>query len=165
MAKQGYIASLSLADPNVGRRPASIEHERDTAIRELLDLNEFQPRDDVDGPYDVAISILDGRLVLDVVNVLGGRLPSLVLSLRPYRRVVKDYFMIVSSYEEARREGNMSKLEAVDMGRRGVHDEGARLLVERLSDKIVMDHGTARRFFSLICVLHFGQVRSPIIGG
>ena len=166
MKNKGVIASLSLDDPNVGKRPAHVDYERDVAIREILEENVFCPVDDDGGPYDVSISLQDGRLVLDVMNSLGVSLPSLVLSLRPYRRVVKDYFMIVSSYEQARAQGNMVKLEAIDMGRRGVHDEGADLFMERLSDKVSIDHATARRFFTLICVMHFGQVRSPInVGG
>lgn len=161
----GGIASLSLDDPNAGRRPSYVEYERDAAIREILEENVFLPVDDAGGPYDVSISLQDGRLVLDIMNSSGVSIPSLVLSLRPYRRVVKDYFMIVQSYEQARAEGNMVKLEAIDMGRRGVHDEGAQLFMERLADKISVDHATARRFFTLICVMHFGQVRSPINAG
>ena len=98
-------------------------------------------------------------LVLRIRNTDGHDLPMLVLSLKPYRRVIEDYFLIIASYEEARRNGVLQKLETIDMARRGLHNEGAELLRERLADKIDMDFETARRFFTLICALHRNHVK------
>lgn len=162
LKKQQCIVSLSL---NLGGGVScapSVVYERENAVREILDENSFDPAGDIVGPYDVEISIQDGRLMIAVSGADGDELPALVMSLRPYRRVIKDYFMIVASYEQARADGNLSKLEAIDMGRRGVHDEGAELVISTLSGKIEIDFMTARRFFTLICVLHFGQARAPV---
>ena len=115
-------------------------------------VNENTP--DTTGPYDLDLSIHDGRLVMEISNTDGTKLPALLLSVKPYTRLVRDYFMMIESYEAVRARGAAHQLEAVDMGRRGLHDEGANLLMDRLQDKIEMDHPTARRLFTLICVLH-----------
>jgi len=115
----------------------------------------FQPiKNQGSGPYALSLSVEENRLVFRIENDAGDELPMLVLSLKPYKRLVKDYFMIVRSYDEAMREGKPSRIEAIDMGRRGLHNEGAEGLQERLADKIEMDFDTARRLFTLICVLH-----------
>ena len=98
-------------------------------------------------------------LVFRFKNSRSEELPLLAISPRPYKKLIQDYFMMVESYEQVRHEGNPYKLEAIDMGRRGVHNEGATLLKERLAEKIEMDFETARRFFTLICVLHLGGQR------
>lgn len=134
-----------------------IQKDRKTALHDLKIDSFFQPQSDKNGPYHVELSTEENRLVFRISNDLGQMLPILVLSLKPYQRLIKDYFMIVQSYDEAIREGKPSRIEAIDMGRRGLHNEGAELLIERLNTKIDMDLSTARRLFTLICVLHIGK--------
>ncbi|MAF98079.1 MAG: hypothetical protein CMH26_05525 [Micavibrio sp.] len=132
--------------------------DRDIALRDLAAENSFQPAGDDQGPYKLKLAIEENRLVFRATNSLGTELPMLVLSLKPYARLIKDYFLIVRSYDEALRDGKPSRIEAIDMGRRGLHNEGAELLKDRLSGKIEMDFDTARRLFTLICVLHDGKI-------
>ncbi len=131
-----------------------IEIDRRAAVHDLQMDSYFQPLKNAQGPYTLTLSIQDNRLVIEMENANGEPIPMLVLSLKPYKRLIQDYFMIVSSYDDAMRDGRTSRIEAIDMGRRGLHNEGADLLLERLSDKIDMDHVTARRLFTLICALH-----------
>ncbi len=131
-----------------------LNHEKELALNALREDSLFQPETDLPGPYDLDLKIQDGRLVMDIRTLDSTALPTLVLSIKPYTRLVRDYFMLIESYETIRQTGNPDQLEAVDMGRRGLHDEGATLLKERLSGKIDLDHATARRLFTLICVLH-----------
>lgn len=135
-----------------------IGRDRAIALKDLALGSVFQPAGNENGPYDLALSVEENRLVFRVSDAGGAALPSLVLSLRPYARLVKDYFMIVRSYDEAIKGANPSRIEAIDMGRRGLHNEGASLLQERLGSRIAMDHDTARRLFTLICVLHEERV-------
>ena len=107
-----------------------------------------------------SLSVEENRLVFRMKNVNGVDIPMLVLSLKPYKRLIKDYFLIVRSYDEAMREGKPSRIEAIDMGRRGLHNEGAEALQERLLGKVEMDFDTARRLFTLICVLHAQNVHA-----
>lgn len=133
-----------------------LERDRHMALSDLLLDSHFKPVQDENGPYDVEIAIEEGRLVFRIKNAKGADLPMLVLSPRPYKRLIQDYFMIVNSFDAAMKEGKPSRIEAIDMGRRGLHDEGATLLMERLEDKFEMSHKTARRLFTLICILHAG---------
>ncbi len=135
-----------------------VSRDYEIALRDLKQDSCFQPVGDESGPYGLRLSIEDNRLVFHIQNNAGEDLPYLVLSLTPYRRLIKDYFMIVRSYDEAVIEGKPSRIEAIDMGRRGLHNEGAELLMERLGGKITVDFDTARRLFSLICVLHSGKI-------
>ena len=137
-----------------------IARDRQIALRDLKTENHFKPEDDDNGPYDIKLSIEENRMVFRITNTHGEDLPTLVLSLTPYRRLIKDYFIIVQSYDEAIKGANPSRIEAIDMGRRGLHNEGAELLMERLKDKIEMDFDTARRLFTLICVLHAGKIHA-----
>lgn len=139
---------------------AFIQAERDNAISELLECNVFTPAGDKNAPYHLVLMVKDQRLIVEIQSMKGGDLPTLVLSLRPYKRIIQDYFMMVESYNNARHLG-ADKLEAIDMGRRGIHNEGAEKLKERLASKVEIDFDTARRLFTLICVLHIGQVRGP----
>ncbi len=132
--------------------------DREIALKDLKAGSVFKPHGDENGPYSIALSIEENRLVFRGENALGEDMPMMVLSLTPYRRLIKDYFIIVQSYDEAMRNGNPSKIEAIDMGRRGLHNEGAELLQERLKGKIEMDMSTARKLFTLICVLHAGKI-------
>lgn len=151
---------LIAVDLDDGGRPApspEIEQERRVAILDLLEENSFTlPRRDgrvAHGPYRLAIGLRDGRLVFDVRGEGGEAAAEFHLSLGPFRQVVKDYFQICESYWGAVRSLPPSQIETVDMARRGIHNEGARVLQERLAGKVQLDEGTARRLFTLICVL------------
>ena len=149
-----HIKSVKIVDLDLNEDQGLIRRDRMIALRDLVLQSRFQPTKDNNGPYDLALSVEEGRLIFRMTNAKGIELPMLVLSLKPYKRLIKDYFMIVRSYDEAMREGKPSRIEAIDMGRRGLHNEGAEQLQERLAEKIDMDFDTARRLFTLICVLH-----------
>ena len=128
---------------------------------DLLEDNTFilPNRDDrvvPSGPYKIGLSIQDKRLVFDIQTESGKPAAQFLMSLGPFRQVVKDYFAICKSYFDAVRNLPPAQIETIDMARRGIHDEGARVLIERLDGKADVDHDTARRLFTLICVLHFG---------
>lgn len=148
------IISLELSGVKELPEKHLLRRDRDIALRDILHNNYFKPQGDEHGPYSLEISIENGRLVFKIKNAKEQDLPMLVLSPKPYKRLIQDYFMIVNSYDAAIREGKPSKIEAIDMGRRGLHNEGASLLKERLEDKIDMDFDTSRRLFTLICILH-----------
>ena len=130
------------------------EHEREVAIFDLLEQNSFAPVDAPGGPYDLRLSMTEGRLCFDITDGAGFERRHL-LSLTPIRGVIKDYFMVCDSYYDAIRGATAQQIEALDMGRRGLHNEGSEKLQERLSGKVEIDHLTARRLFTLICALHF----------
>lgn len=153
-APKSKITTIQLIEPDNVCPTQHIYRDRETALNDLRKDSFFQPEKDSDGPYNLTLSIEDNRLVFRIKNQSGKDLPTLVLSLKPYRSIIKDYFLIMHSYEEALIDGKPSRIEAIDMGRRGLHNEGAGLMMERLSDKIKMDQDTARRLFTLICVLH-----------
>lgn len=148
------ITDITITDLELNETQELIRRDREIALHDLKRKSVFQPAKDDNGPYKISLSVEENRLVFRIKNTKGEDLPMLVLSLKPYRRLVKDYFMIVRSYDEAMREGKPSRIEAIDMGRRGLHNEGAEYMQERLADKITMDFDTARRLFTLICVLH-----------
>ncbi|MDH5723078.1 MAG: UPF0262 family protein [Alphaproteobacteria bacterium] len=157
LRKNSYIKTLDLITDSYDITSDLLERDRQSALNDIISKNAFQPAKDRQGPYSLELYIEDDRLVFHITNSKGKDLNYLVLSLKPYRRVIKDYFMIVQSYDNAVKEGKPSRIEAIDMGRRGLHNEGAALLQERLSDKIMLDDNTARRLFTLICVLHMGK--------
>lgn len=150
------IAHISLHEPACegSSGGAFMQHERSQALNDLTSSSHFQPLNDNQGPYVVRLSLQNGYLVMDLQNGDSQSLQTMALSLRPYHRIIQDYFLMIRSYEEARLIAGPEKLEAIDMGRRGIHNEGAQMLMERLEDKIEMDFETARKFFTLICVLH-----------
>ncbi len=148
------IASITLDEHTVVRRSADIEHERATAIADLLEENSFAPTSGRDGPFDLHLAIGENRLNLDIRSQANGSSETIVLPLAPFRGIIKDYFMVCESYYAAVRAARLAQVEAIDMGRRSLHDEGSALLIERLADKVAIDHATARRLFTLICVLH-----------
>ena len=155
------IIAIDLDDSGLPPPTPEIEQERRVAIFDLLEDNSFAlpPRDGRDmpgGPYRLALSIRDKRLVFDIATDSGDPAAAFHLSLGPFRQVVKDYFQICESYFDAVKTLPPSQIETVDMARRGIHNEGARVLQERLDGKAVVDTDTARRLFTLICVLHFG---------
>ena len=156
-----HIALIELDDRNLPPPTPEIEQERKVAMFDLMEENSFSlpNRDDrvaPDGPYKVGLSIRDKRLVFDVRTEDGGPAAEFHLSLGPFRQVVKDYFAICKSYFDAVKTLPPAQIETIDMARRGIHNEGARVLMERLEGKAEVDNDTARRLFTLICVLHFG---------
>tara|TARA_B100001989_G_C24545333_1_gene470345 strand:- start:604 stop:1113 length:510 start_codon:yes stop_codon:yes gene_type:complete len=157
LRKNSYIENLDLITDAYDISSELLERDRQQAMKDILVKNAFQPAKDRHGPYTLELYTEDNRLIFHITNNKGKDLNYLVLSLKPYRRIIKDYFLIVRSYDDAVKDGKPSRIEAIDMGRRGLHNEGATLLLERLSDKIMLDMDTARRLFTLICVLHSGK--------
>ena len=149
------IAALELDQKSIVRWSPEVEHERDVAVFDLLEANRFKLVDGFDGPYRVVLSLREGNLVLDVRADGGGEAAEVVLAVRPLRRVVKDYFLICDSYFQAIKGATPSRIEAIDMARRGLHNEGSELLRERLDGKARTDLETARRLFTLLCALHW----------
>jgi len=149
------LVSVELDEGSIGRGSPDIEHERAVAIYDLLEENSFALSGNPGGPYQLYLSIQEKRLVFDIRDEAGSPVVTHILSLSPFRRIVRDYFMICESYYEMIRTAAPSRIEAVDMGRRGVHNEGSQVLIERLEGKIDVDFDTARRLFTLICVLHW----------
>ena len=133
-----------------------IEADREQAVADLAAANHFAPLigSAAPGPYALHLSIQEGRLVFDIRDVAGAPLVAVGLALGPFRRLVKDYQMLVDSHIKAVEEGREQRIQAIDMGRRGLHNEGAELMTQRLAGKIDIDFDTARRLFTLVCVLH-----------
>ncbi len=148
------IAKITLDEHSVVRRNADVEHERAVAITDLLADNSFVPKSSLAGPFHLHLDVASSRLVMDIRDTADKSLEQVVLPLSPFRKIVKDYFMICGSYYSAVREASPSKIEAIDMGRRALHDEGGEKLRERIADQVEVDLNTARRLFTLLCVLH-----------
>ncbi|MDO9416230.1 UPF0262 family protein [Pararhizobium sp.] len=142
-------------DETIGRSTPDVEHERAVAIFDLIEENSFTPEGHPGGPYRLKLSLMEKRLVFAITTEAGDTVATHILSLTPFRRIVKDYFMICESYYAAIRSSTPSQIEAIDMGRRGIHNEGSQTLMDRLSGKIGMDFDTARRLFTLVCVLYW----------
>jgi uncharacterized protein (UPF0262 family) len=153
--KKKRLIAVELDEASISRSTPDIEHERAAAIYDLVEENRFAPVGHAGGPYRLVIALIDRKLVFDVRDESGAPIVAHGLSLNPFRKIVKDYFLICDSYYRAIRTATPSQIEAIDMGRRGVHDEGSRVLAERLEGKVVLDHDTARRLFTLICALHW----------
>jgi len=152
--KARCIVDVALDEQSVARRTPQVEHERAVALFDLLEANDFQLVGGEAGPYKLHIGIFEQRLVFGVHAADDRKLRDIVLSLTPFRKVVKDYFLICESYYAAIKKLGPSQIEALDMGRRAIHDEASELLRERLEGKIEVDFDTARRLFTLICALH-----------
>jgi uncharacterized protein (UPF0262 family) len=148
------IANITLDEHTVLRRNDDIEHERAVAIADLLAENSFITKAGHAGPFHLHLGIEENRLRLDVRNTADETLERVVLPLTQFRGVVKDYFMVCGSYYSAVRSNNPSRIEAIDMGRRALHNEGSELLRESLAEQVDVDLNTARRLFTLLCVLH-----------
>ena len=143
-------------DESIGRSTPDVEHERAVAIFDLVEENTFAPTgDEKGGPYKLKLSMVDGRLVFAISREDSSPVITHILSLTPFRRIIKDYYLICESYYEAIRVSTPSQIEAIDMGRRGLHNEGSQTLMDRLNGKIEVDFDTARRLFTLVCVLHW----------
>ncbi|SCB30295.1 UPF0262 family protein [Rhizobium multihospitium] len=155
MAKGVFRLSDVVLDDTIGRSTPDVEHERAVAIFDLIEENTFTPVGHQGGPYLLNLSLVEQKLVFDIRTEDGSVVATHILSLTPFRRIVKDYFMICESYYEAIRSATPSRIEAIDMGRRGIHNEGSQTLMDRLNGKISVDFDTARRLFTLVCVLHW----------
>lgn len=142
-------------DESIGRSTPDVEHERAVAIFDLIEENSFEPNGHSGGPYKLNISLVDSKLVFTIRTEDEQAVATHILSLTPFRRIIKDYFMICESYYEAIRSSTPSQIEAIDMGRRGIHNDGSQTLMDRLSGKIKVDFDTARRLFTLVCVLYW----------
>ncbi|MBL4863586.1 MAG: UPF0262 family protein [Rhodobiaceae bacterium] len=148
------LVEITLDESTVVRRSPDVEHERKVAIYDLLEENSFQPVGSDGGPYRLHLSVEENRLVFDIRTEAEEAHGKVMLSLTPFRKIVKDYFLICESYYDAIKTAAPAQIEAIDMGRRGLHNEGSELLKARLDSKITVDFDTARRLFTLICVLH-----------
>jgi uncharacterized protein (UPF0262 family) len=153
------IANINTESLDGIRLKPEVEHERKVAIFDLLEENYFAPVGDHTGPYDVKLSIEDGkRLVMDIAKEGETEVFSQVkIPLMPVRKIIKDYFLVCDSYFKAIKTASPAQIEAIDMGRRGLHNEGSAVLRERLEEKVHIDHDTSRRLFTLVCVLHIRQ--------
>jgi uncharacterized protein (UPF0262 family) len=154
MPKKRRIVDIVLDEHSLARRSPEIEHERAVALFDLLEENDFHLMGSEEGPYKLHLGIFEQRLVFDVRSADDRKLRDIILSLTAFRKVVKDYFLVCESYYDAIKKRGPSQIEALDMGRRGLHNEGSELLRERLAGKIEIDLDTARRLFTLICALH-----------
>jgi len=148
------LIAVTLEERTAVRCTREIEHEREIALYDLLEANSFHPVGSRGGPYKLVLGVEKNRLIFDIRTEDGEAHGKVMLSLTPFRRVIKDYFRVCESYFKAIPDQPASRIEALDMGRRGLHDEGAAILEERLKGKIGLDGNTARRLFTLICVLH-----------
>ena len=148
------LVEITLDEASIGRGNANIDHEREVAIYDLIDDNTFAV-DGHDGPFKLTLGIAEDRLVFKIDDESGGALVTHALPLTALRRIMKDYFLVLDSYYQAVRTAHASRIEAIDVGRRGLHDEGGQILIDRLAGKINMDFDTARRLFTLISALHW----------
>ncbi|KQN26125.1 hypothetical protein ASE86_08190 [Sphingomonas sp. Leaf33] len=152
------IIDVELDERTILWRSADVEQERRIAIFDLLEDNSFAPQrahaDGYAGPYRIKLSVEDGRLGLAIHREDGSHLETLILALGRFRRPIRDYFAICDSYYQAIRAATPQQIETIDMARRGIHNQAAELLIERLEGKVTVDFDTARRLFTLICVLH-----------
>jgi uncharacterized protein (UPF0262 family) len=152
------IVAIDLDERTILWRNADVEQERRVAVFDLLETNSFAPTtaypDGYPGPFKVRMRVEEGRLALDLASEQDQALETVVVPLSPFRRIIRDYFAICDSYYKAIRDATPSQIETIDMARRGIHNEAAETLQDRLADKIVVDFDTARRLFTLICVLH-----------
>ena len=154
-APKSRLIAISLDEKSTSTTNTNIEHEREVAIFDILEGNSFAIEGHDSGPYKLNLGLSEDRLVLAVSDAADVPVITHLLSLTPLKRIMKDYFLICESYYEAIRTAPPSRIQAIDMGRRGLHDEGSRTLLERLSGKITVDLDTARRLFTLICALHW----------
>lgn len=153
-SKTDRLIDVKLDEKSLVRRKPEVEHERAIALYDLLEGNYFRPEGDFTGPFTLVIRLEDNRLVLNIADEKAAPLAEVALPMTPFRTIIKDYFLICESYYDAIKRSTPSQIEAIDMGRRGLHNEGSTLLRERLQGKIDLDHETARRLFTLVCILH-----------
>jgi uncharacterized protein (UPF0262 family) len=149
------LIKIVLDQDSIGPGTRDVEHERAVAIYDLVEQNSFAPVGHDGGPYCLKLQLAGNRLILDIRTEDDRPVVAHHLSLTPFRRLVKDYFLVCESYYQAIRTATPGQIEAIDMGRRGLHDEGSEILIERLKHKVALDFDTARRLFTLITVLHW----------
>ena len=150
------IVRIDLDERSFLRRRPEVEHEREIALFDLLEENTFVLKGEgaAPGPYHLRFALAEDRLVFDVCDTAEVQLARIVLAVKPFRMVIKDYFLVCESYFDAIKDASPSQIEAIDMGRRALHNEGAVMLKERMAEHADLDHNTARRLFTLLCVLH-----------
>jgi len=154
-AKSQRLVKVTLDENSIGRSGSEVEHERAVAIYDLLEENSFAPVGEAKGPFALHLGIDGNRLMFDIRHAGGTPVMVHLLSLSPLRRIVKDYFTVCDNYYAAIRNAPPGRIEALDMARRSLHDAGSELLMERLRRKVKVDFDTARRLFTLVCVLHW----------
>jgi uncharacterized protein (UPF0262 family) len=154
-SRKNQLVAVDL-DASIGQAPSpEADHERKVAIYDLIEENSFNLSNGIVGPYRLQLSTADGRLLFEIFNTNEEKVSIIGLSMSPFRAIVRDYFMICESYYQAIRHSMPSQIETIDMARRGLHNEASELLRERLSGKVDLDFDTARRLFTLVCVLHW----------
>jgi len=153
--RRNRLCAVNFDDASIGRGTADQEHERAIAVYDLIEENSFGLPDHGGGPYQLNIALHNSRLALDIRSEAGEQIVTHILSLTPFRGILKDYFLVCESYYAAIRTSTPAQIEAIDMGRRGLHNEGAQVLSERLKGKIDIDFDTARRLFTLVTALHW----------
>ncbi|OEJ67201.1 UPF0262 family protein [Magnetovibrio blakemorei] len=154
MSDKTRIQKIYLDEQSVVNRSPQVEHERKVAIYDLLDNNFFNLVGGPEGPYVLRLSIEENRLAFDVRAADETPIKRFMLALSPFRSIVREYLMVCDSYYKAIKTSSPSQIEAIDMGRRGLHNDGSDILEQRLKDKAELDNNTARRLFTLVCVLH-----------
>ncbi|MEE9313112.1 MAG: UPF0262 family protein [Rhizobiaceae bacterium] len=157
--EKSKLIDVVLDETTIGRANADVEHERAVAIFDLIEENFFWPvgheADGANAEYKLSLGVVEQRLVFDVSDANDNKVATHILSLTPFRKIVKEYYLICESYYDAIRSATPSHIEAIDMARRGLHNDGSETLKDRLAGKIEIDFDTARRLFTLICVLHW----------
>ena len=153
-AQNKRLIEITLDDASIGRGTPDQEHEREIAIYDLIEDNRFALVGHDGGPYTLLLALHDAKLAFDIRDDGGATIVTHILSLTPFRKILKDYFMVCESYYDAIKTSSPAQIEAIDMGRRALHNEGAAMLAERLAEHADLDHNTARRLFTLLCVLH-----------
>lgn len=151
------LVSVTLDEASIARAAPDVEQERKVAIFDILEENSFKPIGHDGGPYTLKLANMEGRVVFEIAEEGGEGSMTHVLSLTPFRSIIKDYFMICESYYDAIRSATPSRIEAIDMARRGIHNEGSELLQDRLKSKVEVDFDTARRLFTLLCAVQQGK--------
>ncbi|MEM8617107.1 MAG: UPF0262 family protein [Pseudomonadota bacterium] len=159
---ENRLVSVEIDDETLAASGPDAEHERRVAIFDLLEENSFTVESYSGGPYTLHLSMQERKLAMDIRLEDGTPVHIFGLSMTPFRGVIRDYFMICESYYDAIRSSTPHQIEAIDMARRGIHNEGSDLVMDRLSGKVTVDFDTARRLFTLICALHAGQVRAGV---
>ena len=154
MADDQFIKDIQLEEQVRIRRSPQVEHELKVALFDLREGNSFEPDGDFAGPYNVLIGIEEDRLFFDIKDVVDQPLTRFTLSMKRLRSVIKEYFLICDSYYKAIKSASPSKIETIDMGRRGLHNQGAELLQAALLGKATIDENTAKRLFTIVCILH-----------
>jgi uncharacterized protein (UPF0262 family) len=154
-ADRNRVVAVTIDKASLGHSSLDVEYERAVAIDDLVEENSFEPVGHDGGPYALHISVAENRLVLDIRLADETPVVMHLLSLNPFKRVVKDYFLVCDSYYAAIKSATPERIEALDMGRRALHDEGSRLLQERIKHRVLIDFNTARRLFTLLCALHW----------